>query len=201
MAKQQGKPDAARRRLLATGIGALTCLAAGPALARGSFEWGERRFTWTRPKLVVERSVSFHHRHTDETLTTTYYADGRYIPSALREVNWLLRDFRTEEIKEIAPSLLDLLYTVRQQLDTNEPFEVYSGYRSPATNAMLRREGVGVARNSLHMQGLAIDIGIPGRDNRSIVNCALSLQRGGVGFYPRNSFVHLDVGDVRTWRG
>ena len=137
-------------------------LTAAPAWARNSFDWGDRQLSWTKPKLVVERSLSFRHRHTDERLNTVYYANGRYIPSALQEVNWLLRDFRSDEVKEIDERLLDLLYAVRQRLETNEPFEVYSGYRTPETNALLRREGWGVARNSLHMQGMAIDIGLPG---------------------------------------
>lgn len=176
-------------------------VAAAPALARSSEEWMQSGFSWTRPKLVVERDISFRHRHTGETLDLVYYANGRYIPGALREVNWLLRDFRTDEVKEIDPQLLDLLYAVRQRLESNEAYEVYSGYRSPETNARLRSEGWGVARNSLHMQGMAIDIGLPGSASRHIANCALSLQRGGVGTYRRSSFVHLDVGEVRTWRG
>ena len=151
--------------------------------------------------MMVERSLSFRHRHTDESLTTVYYANGRYIPSALKEVNWLFRDFRSDEIKEIDERLLDLLYAVRQRLETDQAFEIYSAYRSPATNALLRREGWGVARNSLHMQGMAIDIGMPGCESRHIAECALSLQRGGVGTYRRSSFVHLDVGEVRSWRG
>lgn len=190
-----------RRRLLGFGAAGVAGLVSAPALAWDGFDWGERRSSWVRPKLVVERSVSFRHLHTDETLNTVYYANGRYIPSALRDVNWLLRDFRRDEVKEIDPRLLDLLFAVSQRLETSEPFDVYSGYRSPETNAMLRREGWGVARNSLHMQGMAIDIGLPGWQTRHIANCALSLQRGGVGFYGRSNFVHLDVGEVRTWRG
>ncbi|MBK8176523.1 MAG: DUF882 domain-containing protein [Rhodospirillales bacterium] len=176
-------------------------LAATPTWARDSVEWGETQFSWTHPKVTVERALSFRHRHTDETLNTVYYANGRYLPQALDEVNWLLRDFRTSEIKPIDPQLLDLLYAVRQRLESNESFDVFSGYRSPETNALLRREGWGVARNSLHMQGMAIDIGLPGMETRHIANCALSLQRGGVGIYRRYNFVHLDTGRVRTWRG
>ncbi len=195
------KTACSRRRFLAAGIAGAAGLVATPALARDAEEWMENRFSWTRPKLVVERDIAFRHRHTGETLRTVYYANGRYIPSALSEVNWLLRDFRLNEVKEIDPQLLDLLYAVRQRLESSEPFEVYSGYRSPETNARLRMEGWGVARNSLHMQGMAIDIGLPGSSTRHIANCALSLQRGGVGTYRRSSFVHLDVGEVRTWRG
>ena len=151
-----------RRRFLAATAFGVAGLASVPAWARSSIDWGDRQLSWTRPKLVVERSLSFRHRHTDETLNTVYYANGRYIPSALKEVNWLLRDFRSDEVKEIDERLLDLLYAVRQRLETDEAFEIYSAYRTPETNALLRREGWGVARNSLHMQGMAIDIGMPG---------------------------------------
>lgn len=201
MSEDQSKKTCSRRRFLAAGIVGAAGLTATPALARGSGEWLHNGFSWTRPKLVVERDISFRHRHTGETLNVVYYANGRYIPSSLREVNWLLRDFRTDAVKEIDPQLLDLLYAVRQRLESNEAYEVYSGYRSPETNARLRSEGWGVARNSLHMQGMAIDIGLPGSPARHIANCAFSLQRGGVGTYRRSSFVHLDVGEVRSWRG
>lgn len=201
VADEQGKGAHSRRRFLAAGAMGVIGLAATPASARSSIDWGDRQLSWMRPKLVVERSLSFRHRHTDESLTTVYYANGRYIPSALQEVDWLLRDFRIDEVKQIDERLLDLLYAVRLQLETEHPFDIYSAYRSPGTNAMLRREGWGVARNSLHMQGMAIDIGLPGREPRDVASCALSLQRGGVGIYPRSSFVHLDVGEVRTWRG
>lgn len=201
MSGDQSKVHRSRRRFLAAGIAGVAGVAAAPALARSSEEWMQSGFSWTRPKLVVERDISFRHRHTGETLDLVYYANGRYIPAALKEVNWLLRDFRSDEVKEIDPQLLDLLYAVRQRLESNEAYEVYSGYRSPETNARLRLEGWGVARNSLHMQGMAIDIGLPGSASRHIANCALSLQRGGVGTYRRSSFVHLDVGEVRTWRG
>lgn len=201
MDEEQRAVAVSRRRLLGVGVAGVLGLAASPALARDGLEWGDRRSSWVRPKLVVERSVSFRHLHTDETLTTVYYASGRYIPSALKEVAWLLRDYHRNEVKEIDPRLLDLLFTVNQRLETTRPFNVYSGYRSPATNAMLRREGWGVARNSLHMEGMAIDIGIPGVQTRHLAKCARSLQRGGVGFYGRSNFVHLDVGQVRSWRG
>lgn len=190
-----------RRRLLGAGAVGVLSLAATPAWAGGGLDWGDRRSSWVRPKLMVERSVSFRHLHTDETLSTVYYANGRYIPTALKEVDWLLRDYHRDEVKDIDPRLLDLLFAVSQRLETTQPFNVFSGYRSPVTNAMLRREGWGVARNSLHMQGMAIDIGLPGIGTRHLAKCARSLQRGGVGYYGRSNFVHLDVGQVRSWRG
>jgi uncharacterized protein YcbK (DUF882 family) len=201
VSEDQSRPAFSRRRLLAAAIGGAAGLAASPALARSAEEWMDSRFSWTRPKLVVERDIAFRHRHTGETLRTVYYANGRYIPGALREVNWLLRDFRTDAVKEIDPQLLDLLYAVRQRLESNEAYEVYSGYRSPETNARLRSEGWGVARNSLHMQGMAIDIRLPDRDARYIARAARDMERGGVGYYPRANFVHVDSGSVRTWMG
>jgi uncharacterized protein YcbK (DUF882 family) len=198
---EHGGPLFSRRRFLAAGTIGVAGLSATPVCARSAVEWSDGQLSWLRPRMVVERSLSLVHRHTDERLNTVYYSNGRYIPGALDELNWLLRDFRCDEVKEIDPRLFDLLFTVRQQLEVNQSYEIYSAYRTPETNALLRREGWGVARNSLHMQGMAVDIAIPGCESRYIANCALELQRGGVGYYGRANFVHLDVGEVRTWRG
>ena len=143
VADEQGRPAYSRRRLLAAGAFGVAGLTAAPVWARNSFDWGDRQLSWTRPKLAVERSLSFRHRHTDERLNTVYYANGRYIPSALKDVDWLLRDFRSDEVKEIDERLLDLLYAVRQRLETDEAFEIYSGYRTPETNALLRQGRMG----------------------------------------------------------
>jgi uncharacterized protein YcbK (DUF882 family) len=156
--------------------------------------------SWLRPRAVFERTLSFRHRHTGEHLTTVYYADGRYLPESLASINRLLRDFRTDEVKDIDPALLDLMYVLQSRLESAEPFEVYSAYRSPETNASLIRRGGGAARNSLHMRGMAVDTRIEGVDAPNLFKAALSLQRGGVGYYGQSSFVHLDVGDVRSWR-
>lgn len=202
MADEYGGSVFSRRRFLATGaVGVAGLSVVGPACARSAVDWSDGQVSWMRPRMVVERSLSLVHRHTDERLTTVYYSNGRYLPGALDELNWLLRDFRSDEVKEIDPRLFDLLFTVQQQLEIGQPYEIYSAYRTPETNALLRREGWGVARNSLHMQGMAIDIAIPGCESRHIANCAFELQRGGVGYYGRANFVHLDVGEVRTWRG
>jgi uncharacterized protein YcbK (DUF882 family) len=150
---------------------------------------------------VFERGLSFRHRHTGETLRTVYYADGRYLPQALEEVSHLFRDFRTDTTRPIDPSLLDFLHGLRLRLETQHPIEIFSAYRSPETNELLRREGVGVARNSLHMQGKAVDIRLPGYESADLFRAAWAMQRGGVGFYGNSTFVHLDVGEVRTWRG
>jgi len=146
------------------------------------------------------RVVRFRHLHTDERLTTEYYARGRYVPDALADVDRILRDWRTGDVHVIAPDLLDTLHALAQAVGTQQPFQVISGYRSPATNAMLRRTGGGgVASASLHMQGMAIDIRLADVPLRRLRDAALGLRRGGVGYYPSSDFVHVDTGRVRTW--
>jgi uncharacterized protein YcbK (DUF882 family) len=145
------------------------------------------------------RSLSFYNLHTTEKLTTVYWSDGRYVPESLTEINRALRDYRTGDIYEISPHLLDTLCELRFRLETTEPFELISGYRSPVTNAMLRSQGHSVAENSLHTKGMAADVRIPGRSLTLLRRTAISLQAGGVGYYPESQFVHIDVGRVRTW--
>lgn len=116
------------------------------------------------------------------------------------EIRKVLRDFRTGDEHVIDTKLLDLLTMMHRRLDTGEPFQVISGYRSPKSNAMLQEKGSGVATHSYHMRGMAIDIRVAGRRTSSIQKLALSLQRGGVGYYPASDFVHVDVGPVRTWK-
>lgn len=147
------------------------------------------------------RSLAFNNLHTGEQLSLEYWAQGRYLPDALSAVNHLLRDFRTGDTHAIDPQLLDLLAVIRGKLETTTPFSVISGYRSPATNARLRGEDghSGVASQSLHMQGMAIDIRVPGRRLADLRDIALTLKSGGVGYYPQSDFVHVDVGRVRRW--
>jgi len=147
------------------------------------------------------RSLSFDNLHTGEKLSIDYWADGKYIPDALQTINHLLRDYRNGEVHVIEPKLLDLLTILRARLDSREPFQVISGYRSPATNAMLHAESSGVAAKSLHMQGMAIDIRVADRSLQDLHDSALSLHAGGVGYYPKSDFVHVDVGRVRMWNG
>lgn len=154
-----------------------------------------------RTRSTYERSILLRHLHTDETLKTVYWVKGSYIPEALAEVNHFLRDFRTGETIQVDRHLVDLLYAMRRQLDTGKEIQVMSGYRSPATNAMLRRTHRGVAKNSLHMQGKAVDLRIPGYGARTLARLGRELEAGGVGYYPRSNFVHLDVGNPRYWRG
>jgi len=149
-----------------------------------------------------QRVLSFFNTHTGERLKTTYCCGGEYQPDALRVVNHILRDFRANEVRPIDPNLLDLLHELSGTLETDQPFHIISGYRSPNTNTLLRERGgahTGVANRSLHMVGQAIDIRVPGVRLDRLRNAARSLKIGGVGYYPDSNFVHVDVGRVRYW--
>ena len=145
-----------------------------------------------------ERSLSFYNLHTSEKLKVVYWADGGYVPESLAQINHLLRDYRNGKIHEIDPHLLDLLSQVHTKLETTESFHLVSGYRSPETNAMLHSHSDGVAQHSLHMDGMASDVIVPGRSLEALRNAALSVKAGGVGYYP-SQFVHIDVGRIRRW--
>jgi uncharacterized protein YcbK (DUF882 family) len=145
------------------------------------------------------RELRFLHTHTGEKLTVEYFTGGDYLPDALSTVNHFLRDFRTGEVHEIDARLLDLLHRLGGLTETSRPFQVISGFRSPRTNAMLRQKSEGVAAGSLHMQGQAIDIRLGDVPLAKLRNAALSVQRGGVGYYPASDFVHVDTGRVRRW--
>jgi uncharacterized protein YcbK (DUF882 family) len=143
--------------------------------------------------------LAFQNTHTGDQLKLTYFEQGRYIKDALHEINLLFRDYHDNTVHPIDPALLDQLYDLKQTLEVRKPFHIVSAYRSPATNADLRKHSDGVAKNSLHMEGRAIDIRIEGLDSRKIRNVAMAMQRGGVGYYERSDFVHLDTGTVRAW--
>lgn len=153
----------------------------------------------TAPAHRADKSLSFYHTHTGETLNRVFWADGGYVPGALADINRLLRDHRTNEVSPIDPRLLSLLERITSLTGSNDTLHVISGYRSPQTNRTLADRSDGVARHSLHMDGKAIDLRIPGRDLQRLRNAALSLRGGGVGFYPLSQFVHVDVGRVRAW--
>ena len=145
------------------------------------------------------RSLSFVHTHTGEELSTVYFRDGQYQAAELQQINHLLRDFRTGEVHPIEPAVLDILADLRTLADREAPFQVISGYRSPQTNAALHRRSSGVAEHSLHLQGRAIDVRLSGYPTGKLHELALGMRRGGVGFYARSDFVHLDNGRVRFW--
>jgi uncharacterized protein YcbK (DUF882 family) len=153
-------------------------------------------------KKAPERVLAFFNTHTGERLTSAYCCGGDYQPDALERINFILRDFRANEVKPIDPSLLDLLFELHGTLESAQPFHIISGYRSAQTNAMLRARGgvdSGVASGSLHMVGKAIDIRVPGVQLDHLRSAARSLKLGGVGFYPSSNFVHVDTGRVRFW--
>jgi uncharacterized protein YcbK (DUF882 family) len=145
------------------------------------------------------RNLSFHHLHTGESLTACYWEKGHYVPDALAAIDHVLRDHRTGEVKPIDRDLLDLLVALRRSVDSHARFEVICGYRSPATNEALRQHTSGVAKKSLHMSARAIDIRLPGQRLKDLRAAALALKRGGVGYYPKSDFIHVDTGRVRWW--
>lgn len=148
-----------------------------------------------------DRRLALFNTHTGELLDTLYYRDGDYDPAELGRLDWLLRDHRTSEVLPIAARLFDLLHELAAAARRDPRFEIISGYRSPATNAMLAATTDGVSSKSLHMQGRAIDVRLTGYPTAGLRDLALAKQAGGVGYYPSSDFVHLDLGAVRSWSG
>jgi uncharacterized protein YcbK (DUF882 family) len=145
------------------------------------------------------RALSFYHTHTSQNLDIIYHDGHSHLPLALQQIKHFLGDFRTGEEHDIDPRLLDLLYLLQQRSGVENHFEVISGYRSPKTNAKLRNKSKGVAKRSLHMQGKAIDIRLVGAKTKNLRDLAINMKLGGVGYYSRSDFVHLDTGRVRFW--
>jgi len=145
------------------------------------------------------KQLSFYHTHTHERLDIVYFENGEYVASALEEINRYLGDFRTGDTTVMDPGLLDLIYDIRAALGSNGTYEVISAYRSPKTNEMLRATGSGIARNSQHLLGTAIDVRLEDIPIEVLRDTALSMQKGGVGFYKQSDFVHIDTGRVRRW--
>lgn len=175
-----------RRTLLGAGIGAAAALAfASPVEAA--------------VRAMPERALHLYNIHTGEWLKTVYWADGRYIAKSLSQISSLLRDHRSGDTHPMDPRLLDLLAATHRRLGNRGAVHIVSGYRSPATNAILAASTDGVAQGSLHMSGRAVDIRIPGANTRTLGRAAKSLKGGGVGTYPGSKFVHLDTGKIRYW--
>lgn len=149
--------------------------------------------------LAPVRELSLLHTHTGETLRIGYARGDAYLPAALARIHWLLRDFRTGDVSPIDPQLLDQLHALAAATGSRCAFQVISGYRSRSTNEALRQRGGGVASHSLHLQGRAIDIRLADVGLADLRDAAISLQAGGVGFYPQSQFVHVDTGRVRRW--
>jgi uncharacterized protein YcbK (DUF882 family) len=175
-----------RRSFLQAGACSLLVLSLGRGRARAA---GEQ-----------PRRLRMRHAHTGEHLDVVYREDGAFVPEALAEIDRFLRDFRTGDVRHIDPGVLDIAWSVvLASGGAGAELEIVSGYRSPATNALLRKHGRGVASRSLHLEGRAIDLRLPGFPTARLRDAALALQRGGVGFYPGSDFVHVDTGRVRFW--
>lgn len=180
-----------RRFLKHIACGSLLAMGTGSGLASAAV-----RHVVRQPSHKV---LALQNPNTGDALKLAYFENGRYIKGALREFNYLLRDFHNDTVHPIDPALLDQLYDLKQTLGISKPFHIISGYRSPYTNANLRRHSHGVAKHSLHMEGRAIDIRVEGLSSGTIRKAAVFMARGGVGYYPRSNFVHLDTGDFRVW--
>ncbi len=145
------------------------------------------------------RRLSFSNSRTGERLNIIYFADGAYIPEAIDELSYIMRDWRRNEIMPIDVRTLDFAAAMYKKLETDEPFQLISGYRSPETNGMLRSRGAGVAKNSFHTRGMALDVSLQHRSVSHMYRAAVACKAGGVGRYSRNHFVHVDCGPARTW--
>lgn len=184
-------PHPPRRRFLRAGIRVLGAVTAAPALVLPGRAWAS-----------PVRDLAMDHLHTHERIELVYARDSAYLPDALGQLDRFLRDHYSGEVGHIDPQLHDLLHAVRRELAVQRPFEVISGYRSPLTNARLKAtRGGGVATHSLHMEGRAIDVRMPGVALTDLRDAALALKAGGVGYYPHEQFVHIDTGRVRRWGG
>jgi uncharacterized protein YcbK (DUF882 family) len=184
-----------RRLFLGRSLGAAQ-LAASTLLLTGA----GRAHARAAGSVLEARRLSFNHLHTRERIALVYARGERFVPPALTSLNHFLRDHYTGEVGEMDPELYHVLHRVRRELGTGLPFHVISGYRSPHTNETLRTtRGGGVAKRSLHMDGKAIDVRLPGVALSDLRDAALSLKAGGVGYYARENFVHIDTGRVRSW--
>ena len=166
--------------------------------------------TGLSPKAVIaavegvrtsEKSLSLYNPHTKDHFKGIYWRNGKYVDDALKNINHIMRDFRAKDIKQIDTRLLDLLHGITTKLKPKNPIHVISGYRTPETNAKLRKRGKGAAKNSYHVMGKAVDIHLPGWRTSALRKAAYKMKSGGVGYYPKRRFVHIDVGPIRYWKG
>ena len=178
-----------RQAVLRIAGGALIAGAASSVLAPGA----------SATALGEPRRVSLYNLHTGDRFSDAYWRQGDYVPDAMAAIKHVMRDFRSNEVHDIDPRLLDQLHQLNGLLAAQAPYQIISGYRSPATNAMLHANSDGVATHSLHLDGRAIDIRVAGVDLTHLRDAALSLRAGGVGYYQASDFVHVDTGRVRHW--
>lgn len=181
-----------RRSLLGVGLGLAAATVAG-----GLVKPAEALAAIGGP-----RKLSLKNLNTGESFSSVYWRDGQYVGDALQKMNILLRDHRANEVHRIDPQLFDLLTLLSHRMENGSaPIQIVSAYRAPRTNAKRATESRGVARNSFHIQGMALDIRMPERNLRGLYKTAVSMGEGGVGYYRRSNFVHVDTGPVRTWGG
>jgi len=181
----KSSPCPERRRFLRNSLIIAGALVSAPAVAT--------------TRRTGERRLEFHNLHTNEREKILFWSGGEYQQGGLRDLNHLLRDHRTGDVYDMDTGLFDLVYDLSTQLGSHNRFEIISGYRSPKTNNALRNNSGGVAKRSFHMQGKAIDLRAPGVALKELKQTALKMKRGGVGFYPKSGFIHLDTGRVRSW--
>jgi uncharacterized protein YcbK (DUF882 family) len=183
------QPCPQRRRLL-QGLAGGAVLLAAPSLSHAT--------TLAKGK---QRALSFIHTHTGEEMSLVYKVGDNFIKRSMVSIAHLMRDFRSGDVHPIDPQLLDVLWQMQRNLKNTRPFEIISAYRSPATNEMLRHRSAntGVAKQSMHLTGQAIDIRLPGSALSDVRDAAKELKRGGVGYYAQSDFVHVDTGKVRYW--
>lgn len=181
--------NAGRRNILKYGMAGV--IGAAIPLTLGEEAFGARN--------LATRRVSFSQYHTGESFSGVYRVGNKYLPEAFERLNYVLRDHRTSEIFPMDPRVIDIISLIQEKSERDKPLEILSGYRSPRTNAMLRGASTGVAKNSLHMYGQAIDVRMPGYSTRKLRSHARSLRAGGVGFYAKSDFIHVDTGKVRSW--
>jgi uncharacterized protein YcbK (DUF882 family) len=183
------KTDCSRRSMLKAGA-ALASALIFPPLAHASVNPAFKNPT---------RSIALVNPHTGDTLKTVYWEKGIYHPEPLKDIAYMMRDIHSQDMSPIDPRLVDILYMLQNSLRTKSPFEVVCGYRTPRNNAYIYKHERGVARNSYHMYGRAVDIRMKDRSAGVIQRAAWALQQGGVGYYPKAGFVHIDTGGVRRW--
>lgn len=182
--KQQ--PETGRRGFLRWMAGGVGALALAPDLLKAA--------------VLRERSLLFYNPNTGETVRRVYWTPREgYVREAIGEISWALRDHHNNQVKLFDPNVMDQLYALQLQMGLSRPVHVISAYRSPSTNGMLCERSRGVARNSYHVQAMALDIRVPGNRVWDVCQAARSLGAGGVGYYPRSNFVHIDSGPVRYW--
>ena len=182
-----------QRRSFLKSSAMLAAVLSAPALARTA------SVTASSQAMLHERTLRMYNTHTGESLRTVFWAEGAFVPDAMNDINQLLRDHRNNEVAQIDPKLLFLLDQVSNAVGGDSVVHIISGYRSPASNRLLAEKTGGVARHSLHLDGKAIDVRIPGRDLAALHKAALHAGGGGVGYYPDSQFVHMDTGRLRHW--